>query len=104
MMPNPEARPAPSHLTDESRALWDRLHESYEFDEHHARILALALEALQRCREARLAIDEHGLTYTDRFGAPRLRPEVAVERDSRLAVARLLRDLNLDGAELLGEG
>ena len=38
------------------------------------------------------------MTYEDRFGAPRARPEVAIERDSRLAIARLVRELGLDVA------
>jgi hypothetical protein len=45
---------------------------------------------------AREVLDKDGLTYTDRFGAPRARPEVAIERDSRIAFARLVRELALD--------
>jgi hypothetical protein len=45
---------------------------------------------------AREAIATHGITYQDRFGAPRVRPEVAIERDARLAFARLIRALRLD--------
>ena len=39
-----------------------------------------------------------GLTYLDRFGVPRGAAEVAIERDSRLAFARLIRELDLDQA------
>jgi hypothetical protein len=44
----------------------------------------------------RTILDDNGLTYQDRFDAPRARPEVAIERDNRLAFARLLRELDLD--------
>jgi len=36
------------------------------------------------------------LVYYDRFNAPKARPEVAIERDSRIAFARLVRELDLD--------
>jgi phage terminase small subunit len=70
--------------------------EGYELEEHHLRLLTLAGEAWDRAFTAREAIGKHGITYTDRFGAPRVRPEVAVERDARLAFARLVRELRLD--------
>jgi phage terminase small subunit len=56
----------------------------------------LACEAWDRAQQARAAIESTGLTYTNRFNDPVLRPEVAVERDSRLAFARLIRELDLD--------
>ena len=58
----------------------------------------LAAEAWDRCQGARLAIAEHGLTFLDRFDQPRVRPEVAIERDSRTAFCRTLRELGLDVA------
>jgi hypothetical protein len=64
---------------------------------HHRRLLSLAAGAWDRAEEARAALAEHGTTYTDRFGQPRARPEVAIERDSRVGFARLLRELDLDG-------
>jgi hypothetical protein len=68
-------------------------------DEPHAlRVLTLACEALDRCEGARKAIKRHGTTYVDRFGAPKARPEVAIERDSRIAAIRAFRELSLDGA------
>jgi phage terminase small subunit len=59
----------------------------------------LAAESWDRCQQARQAIQKHGLTFDDRFGTPKARPEVAIERDSRLAFARLLRELALDVSE-----
>lgn len=87
---------APAHLAKATRTWWRGVLDAYELEEHHVRLLTLAAEAWDRCEQARRAIDQHGLTYEDRFGAPRTRPEVAIERDSRLAFARLVRELDLD--------
>jgi hypothetical protein len=78
--------------------LWRRLVDDYGLDaEPHAlRVLTLACEALDRCEEARQALARHGTTYLDRFGSPRARPEVAIERDSRIAAMRAFRELSLD--------
>jgi hypothetical protein len=84
-------------LRPETAAWWGYVRSNWTLDEHHERLLTLAAESYDRASQARKALAEYGLTYEDkRFGAPRTRPEVAVERDSRIAFARLLRDLNLD--------
>jgi hypothetical protein len=62
------------------------------------RLLTLAAEAWDRGEAARRAIAKHGMIYQDRFGQPRQRPECAIERDSRIGFARLLRELDLDVA------
>lgn len=74
--------------------------DSYALEEHHERLLTLACEAWDRAEQAREALLEHGLTYVDRFDCPRPRPEVAIERDSRIGFARLVRELDLDGDPL----
>jgi hypothetical protein len=79
-----------------TRRWWGAVIAEYELEEHHVRLLTLAAESWDRATQAREAIDREGLTYVDRFGTPRVRPEVAVERDSRIAFARLLRELSLD--------
>jgi phage terminase small subunit len=87
---------APEHLQPATRRWWLSVVKEWTLDEHHIKILTLAGEAWDRCLQAREIIDRDGLTYTDRFGQPTARPEVAIERDSRIAFARLLRELDLD--------
>jgi len=59
-------------------------------------VVTKAAEAHDRAEQARKVLTKDGLTYLDRFEQPTSRPEVAIERDSRLAFARLLRELNLE--------
>lgn len=87
---------APAHLKPATRDWVDRVEATYELEPHHTRLLTLAAEAWDRCQQAREALAKEGLTYADRFGTPRARPEVAIERDSRIAFARLIRELALD--------
>lgn len=87
---------SPKHLRPNTAKWWRDTHRSYELDQHHSRLLQLAAEACDRAEQAREALAEHGLTFEDRFGAPHARPEVAVERDARIALARLIRELDLD--------
>jgi hypothetical protein len=70
--------------------------QDYDLEPHHVRLLTLAGEAWDRGVQAREILAEKGLTYDDRFKQPRARPEVAIERDSRIAFARLVRELALD--------
>jgi P27 family predicted phage terminase small subunit len=88
----------PNHLRSETAAWFTSVLKEYELDSHHIRLLTKACEAWDRSEQAREAIAKHGLTYTDRFNSPRARPECAIERDSRLAFARLVRELGLDVA------
>src|SRR5947209_18082856 len=87
---------APEHLHPETRAWFEETIRDYELESHHVRLLSLACEAWDRGVTARQEIDRHGLTVEDRFGFPRARPEVAIERDARIAFARLCRELDLD--------
>jgi phage terminase small subunit len=87
---------APKHLMPETRRWWCAVAEGFILEPHHLRLLSLAAEAWDRCTQARETIAREGLIFTDRFDQPRARPEVAIERDSRLAFARLLRELDLD--------
>ena len=87
---------APRHLNPATRKWWESVVAEYELEPHHVRLLTLAGESWDRGQQAREAIAKHGLTFVDRHGSPRARPEVGIERDSRIAFARLLRELGLD--------
>lgn len=86
----------PRHLASSTRKWWALVVETYDLEPHHVRILTLAAESWDRTQQARKALDKHGLTYTDGAGRPRARPEVNIERDSRIAYCRCLRELALD--------
>ncbi len=90
---------APSHLKPATAQWWQDVVDEYGLESHHVRLLTLAAEAWDRCQAARAVIDAEGLTFEDRFGQPKARPEVAIERDSRVGFARLLRELALDFEE-----
>jgi len=97
-MTKPAKPKAPKHLRVATRRWWQAVCDEWVLSEHHLRLLTLAGEAWDRGLQAREALAVEGLTYEDRFGCPHSRPEVAIERDSRIAFARLLREINLDGA------
>ena len=88
---------APEHLSESSRAWWAGIVAEYELEAHHLRLLTLAGEAWDRGQEARETLANDGTYFTNKVGEPRAHPAVAVERDSRIAYARLLRELDLDG-------
>lgn len=87
---------APDHLQPATAAWWLSVVTSWELDEHHVRLLTAAAECWDRLQAARAVIDKRGLVFKDRFGQPKARPEVAIERDARIGFARLLRELDLD--------
>jgi len=95
-MRDPEVVP-PEHLTEASKAFWTTIVADYRLqrDEAGLQLLTLACEALDRCEEARAAVSKDGVTVTSRLGEVKAHPAVAIERDSRLAAVRILRDLGL---------
>jgi phage terminase small subunit len=87
---------APKHLRAATRKWFESVVAEFALEQHHVRLLLLAGESWDRGEQAREALATHGITFLDRFGSPRARPEVAVERDCRTGFARLIRELDLD--------
>jgi hypothetical protein len=84
-------------LQPATKKWWKSVVSRWVLEEHHIRLLTLAAGAWDRAEQARELLAEHGLTFMDaKLNRPVARPEVAIERDSRLAFARLIRELDLD--------
>jgi len=98
-MPGKRPPAPPKHLSSESRALWTATVADYELEPRHEKTLLVALEALDRLREAQQAIEADGPYPHDRFGQPRAHPALATERDSRVAYLRAMREIGLDLSE-----
>ncbi len=86
---------APKHLHAAGRTLWLAVVRDYALEPFHLTLLQAACEARDRLDEARVAIDRDGAVVGGLHG-PKASPWVAIERDSRVAMARLLRELGLD--------
>jgi phage terminase small subunit len=100
--PEPTARKQPPPIRTPAglapaTARWFRaVVADYELEEHHLRLLELACRSWDRAEQARVLLDAEGLTCSDRYGTPKARPEVQIERDHRVLFARLTRELDLD--------
>jgi hypothetical protein len=89
----------PKHLSQDMRSWVRDIIDRYPIESHHFRILILAGEAWDSCVAARKVLRAKGVSYLDRFGAPRSRPEVAALRDSRLAFLRCLAALGIQNED-----
>jgi phage terminase small subunit len=68
----------------------------YELQPHHMRLLQACGECWDRLQQARELLARDGLVVEGREGGMRPHPAAAIERDSRIAFARLIRELDLD--------
>ena len=91
---------APDHLRPETARWFTEVCKTFDLESHHRRLLRLAAESWDRGQQAREILDREGLIFEDRFGSPKARPEISIERDSRIGFARLVRELGLDHSEI----
>jgi len=92
----PQAPRAPSHLSSKSRALWKWVVENFQLEVHHLLLLQRLCEASDRCDDARELLAKEGIVTKDRFGRALPHPAIQIERDARIAVVRIARELDLD--------
>jgi P27 family predicted phage terminase small subunit len=97
-MPARNSPKPPDHLRQPTAEWWRSVCESYELEGHHERLLTLAAEAYDRGQQAREILDRDGLTVATADGGIKAHPCIGVERDARIAFARLTRELDLDAA------
>ena len=86
----------PRHLSKATKSWFRQVVADYELTPSDLKLLIAAAELLDRAENARIVIDDQGATFIDRFGSPRSRPEVAIERDSKIGFSRILKQLKLD--------
>jgi len=87
---------APAHLSESIRVWWRLVVRDYQLESHHMRLLQAAAECWDRLQQARELLARDGLVVEGREGGLRPHPAAAIGRDSRIAFARLIRELNLD--------
>jgi hypothetical protein len=86
----------PKHLRTATRRWIRQIIDDFDLESHHFRVLIRTAEAWDRGEQAREQLEAEGLTDVDRYGTPKAHPCVAIERDSRIAFFRGIRELALD--------
>jgi phage terminase small subunit len=90
---------APSYLELKTRQWWRSVVSDWELEFHEKMLLTLAAGCWDRAAKARKVVDELGMTFTDRFGMPKTRPEVSIERLEKIAFLKIMKQLDLEGVE-----
>ena len=96
--PLPPTEP-PSHLTDEMKAWFVEVDESYVLGHHDLHVLRLACEAFDRAQSSRQQVEREGSTFVDKNGNLRAHPSLAVQRDAAALFAKLVKQLDLPSPE-----
>jgi P27 family predicted phage terminase small subunit len=87
----------PSHLGAVEKQMWQSIVREHVFDETSGvALLRVTLEAHERARRCREAIDKDGMTFQDKFGQVKIHPLVAAERDARAAFMSGVKALRLE--------
>src|SRR5205809_1219299 len=98
-MPSESLPKAPAHLSRRMKSYWREIVGEFLLAPHQIELLRRGCEAADRADEARRIVEREGLTVTDRYGQTKPHPAVNIERDARLAIARLIRELALSPEE-----
>jgi len=86
----------PDYLKKSGKKFFKEISNTYELEEHHLKILALASQCLDRLDQARSQIESEGIFLKSRFDKLYLNPATKLEKENKVLFARLIRELNLD--------
>ena len=87
---------APKNLKKAGRELWESVAKTFELESHDRIMLTALCETLDRKIRAEKELKDAGsLTFENRHGESKPRPEVQIIRDCNILMARLRRELNL---------
>jgi phage terminase small subunit len=75
---------------------WTQVLTDYDLDAHHIHLLEAACDSWDEMVRAREVLRVEGFTVPTKASGPKRHPCADIERDARLAFARLLRELDLD--------
>jgi hypothetical protein len=84
---------SPAGLAAPGRRLWRAVHAKYSLSGPEVEVLAAACHFADRADAAAEVLKADGMTTADRYGTVRPHPMLAEERNARLSMARLLRQL-----------
>ena len=84
----------PTHLSPDAAVWWSAVESQYEFNAADLALLGQAAEVLDRLTAARKQIEADG-AYVFVKGVARPHPALRAERQDRVVLARLLRELAL---------
>src|SRR5262249_54287733 len=84
-------------LSPEAQEWKQRLLDGFDIsDDAGLLLLEVAMESFDEMRRAQAILERDGLTVKDRYGNSKPNPMLATVRDSRMAMMRAIRSLNLD--------
>lgn len=86
----------PNHLKPSTKDWWRLISANFNLEKYQYAVLQSACEAWDLYQHARDQLTKKGLTFTDKKGMVRARPEAAISRDARTSFLRALRELKLD--------
>lgn len=89
---------APSHLADESQAWYAKVSTTFDLTPSQLLLLQSAAENWDRSQAARKVLAESGMSFQDRHGNWKARPEVQIARDCQGLFLRIMRSLGLDSS------
>jgi len=84
---------APAGLSNEAQKWWGKLNADWQLEPHALLLLELALQSLDRIRQAQVAIAEHGILLDDDGKLTRLNPAARAEADNKKLLLSYFREL-----------